>query len=34
MNGKCQSCGAYGEVDDIMLCDDCAEELDEKDKRC
>lgn len=31
MQGKCQGCDAYGEVDDIMLCDSCAEELAEQD---
>lgn len=27
-NGKCQGCDAYGYVNDIMLCDNCAEELE------
>jgi hypothetical protein len=30
-NGKCQSCEEYGEVNDIMLCDDCAEDLEKED---
>lgn len=29
MEGKCQGCDEYGEVDDIMLCDSCADELDD-----
>ena len=28
-NGKCQGCDAYGEVDDINLCDECGDELEE-----
>ena len=31
VNGKCQGCDSYGEVDDIMLCESCAEELEEAD---
>ncbi len=29
--GKCQGCGGYGEVDDINLCADCAEDLEKED---
>lgn len=32
MQGKCQGCDNYGEVDDIMLCDSCAEDLENADK--
>jgi len=31
MDGKCQGCDSYGEVNDIMLCDSCAEKLEEAD---
>lgn len=31
MQGKCQGCDDYGEVNDIMLCDACAEELERED---
>ena len=31
MQGKCQGCDSYGEVNDIMLCDACAEELEKED---
>ena len=30
--GKCQACDSYGEVNDIMLCESCAEDLEEADK--
>ncbi len=32
MQGKCQGCEAYGEVDDIMLCDDCGDKLEKEDQ--
>lgn len=28
MDGKCQSCDSYGEVDGNMLCRDCAQQLE------
>lgn len=31
--GKCQGCDAHGEVDDIMLCDRCAEYLEKSDQK-
>lgn len=31
--GKCQGCDDYGEVNDIMLCDDCAEKVEELMKK-
>ena len=30
--GKCQGCDEYGEVDDIMLCYECAEDLEKQDQ--
>lgn len=31
MEGKCQGCDSYGEVDDIGLCESCAEDLEDED---
>ena len=29
--GKCQACEECGEVNDIMLCHECAEDLEQDD---
>ncbi len=31
MDGKCCGCDAYGEVDEMSLCDDCSEEVTQSD---
>lgn len=31
VEGKCQGCGEYGEVDDIGLCESCGYDLEVQD---
>lgn len=32
-NGKCQGCDAYGETDDMSLCEDCYDTLEMEDEK-